>query len=225
MAWLAIQPGQTVTLQLTEGIMHQRRSHWVDRSAHECTGATCVYCRGGAKARLRYFIAVQLGQDALTWEFPLVVQDQILNALGGPDKVLGATLSVRRDGEGLATRYSIMSVGAASAVGASALPLAPGASVRVENVPADVVAALAAFQPVLITEVSNAVWGLLMSAPYLDAVSDGVVMKLKAKAGLEPSILELLALHVAESVGQVLVAAGVVEDEGMGGDAELKGEA
>lgn len=224
MAWLTIADGATVTMRLGEGLMHQRRSHWVDRTSHECAGADCVYCKGGAKARVRYFMAATVAGVGYTWEFPGAVQDQIVQLLGGPDKVLGALLTVTRHGEGLATRYTItMAATAGAAQEASARALS-GVNVPVEHVPADVVAALAAFQPVLITEVSNAVWGLLMSAPYLDALSDGVVMKLKAKAGLEPSILELLALHVAESVGQVLVEAGVVEPDDSGGDADPKGQ-
>lgn len=191
MAWLAIANHQTVTVRLTEGLMHQRRSHWVDRSSHECLGAECIYCKGGAKPRVRYFIAVQCAGQEYTWEFPATVEQQLVSALGGPDKILGGVVSVEREGEGLATRYRIVSV-ASGAVGSSVPAQLPGSMGTLGgDAGADVAGVLAIWQPTMVTAVSDAVWGLIMSAPFA--------------AQLEQQCMV--------AVARVLTEAGVIEPE------------
>ncbi len=115
MSWLIINPNTRVNLKLLEGIIHERKSHWVDRSSKDCSGNGCIYCAAGSKPRVRFYLAVNDGQTDNTWEFPAAVRDQLVNILGGPDKIAGASVTVFRAGEGLQTRYSVESAAAASA--------------------------------------------------------------------------------------------------------------
>ena len=239
MAWLAIANHQTVTLRLTEGIMHQRRSHWVDRSARECTGESCIYCKGGAKARIRWFMGVESAGELYTWEFPPAVRDHLIEALGGPDRILGGVVSVQREGEGLETRYRIVSVASGAVAGGSAQALVAGSpagsagalaapvggvrerqateEARVADTATALFSALAAYQPTAVSAVADAVWGLLMSAPFLDAVSDGVVMKLTVKGVGEQSVLERMVADVCKRICDALTDAGLLPDDEAGG--------
>lgn len=114
MSWLIINPNTRVNLKLLEGVIHERKSHWVDRSSKDCSGNGCIYCAAGSKPKSRFYLAVNDGQTDNTWEFPASVRDQLVNILGGPDKIAGASVTVYRAGEGLQTRYSVESAAAAS---------------------------------------------------------------------------------------------------------------
>ncbi len=174
MAWLQISPGQSVTLRIVDGVLHERITHWVDRTMKDCTGAGCAFCAAGATPKKKFWLSCQVAGVDTTWEFTGSVLDQLNALLPGADKRAGAVVTVQRIGEGLATRYVV--TGAAGA-GSVAGPTAASGGFDHSGVVVALLAALAEKIPpgsAAVEEIVEGVKAVLGSEEYLDMVSGHV---------------------------------------------------
>lgn len=196
MAWLQISPNTRVTLKLLEGIIHERRQHWVDRSSKDCAGEGCVYCGAGSVAKVRFYMNVSKDGSDFTWEFPGGVRDQLVNLLGGPDKIQGATVTVLRAGAGLETRYVIESVAGAGV----AVPAQPALRGSVPGGVGSAVggpAALGAEAGVhWREELLGAIWGQLTSEDLLGLLAKRMVHEILARNEGSASVADVIVEKV-----------------------------
>ena len=119
-------------------------------------------------------MSCEVGGVATTWEFPGAVLDQLNALLPGADKRAGAVVEVTRQGEGLATRYTVTG---AVGPGVGDVQVPAGHGLDHDGVVSSLLQALAMKIPAASVDVDAVVEGVkavLGSAEYLDMVGDQV---------------------------------------------------
>lgn len=112
--WLRWESGEKKEVLIQSDKSEKRLVHWTGEMYEDCEGKGCVWCREKVKRVARYAVEALAGDDVWTWEMAGLVWKQLKDVAEEYGGLRGLRLKVKRTGEYLKTRYTLIPLGQAS---------------------------------------------------------------------------------------------------------------